>query len=122
MAATIIKADGWAFNQMTEDFRAKSEVWREVTREFYDYCLNVLPPMDWNNGKFLICETYTDDVHACIATIGNRHFARYVPRSQANKLVDELRKLIPCHCCGGAGTIETELYEGLANCPVCHPD
>lgn len=26
---------------------------------------------------------------------------------------------VPCPTCGGSGTVETELYEGLVNCPDC---
>ena len=28
----------------------------------------------------------------------------------------------PCQSCGGSGEAETELYEGIVNCPVCHPE
>lgn len=99
----------WAYKDIEYDWITHSTTWRIVTEEFHDYCLNVLPPMDWNNGKFLVSEPYThielpdgsvDGVYCCVATIGDRHFARYVPRRVAKRMVEQLRELIakgePC--------------------------
>lgn len=38
-------------------------------------------------------------------------------------LPDEIRAKIQknCNYCGGSGSVETELYEGLVSCPECDP-
>lgn len=38
----------------------------------------------------------------------------------AKRQIDEIIANGECKTCGGSGVIETELHEGLVNCPACH--
>lgn len=88
----------WAYPEMDTDYRAGRNVWREVTEDFLDQALNVLPPMDWNGQAFLVMEPLThidgDAIHAGFVTINGRCFARNVPRRQFRALLAELRTVV----------------------------
>lgn len=84
-------------NHMRADFRASRDCWREVSEEFHEEMLGCVPPIDWNNGKFLVGEPYTDTaddtVYCCVTKkINGQHYARYTPRKQANALVAQLKQ------------------------------
>ncbi len=87
----------WPHPELTEDHLDNLDIWREVTETFHDEMLGCLPPMDWNNGKFLVSEAYNYssehqcNIHCCLATVGKRYFARYVPRNKADRMVNELK-------------------------------
>jgi hypothetical protein len=89
-------SDKWAYPDLKADFKAGENAWREVSSEFADDALNVLPPIYFTGG-FLVSEPYTHDpktgcgVYACFAEIGRRHFARYATRAEAPALVADLR-------------------------------
>lgn len=38
--------------------------WCEITQKFYEYALNVLPPIRWHDGGFYSCEADCGDVNA----------------------------------------------------------
>lgn len=95
MSINIESVDGWPFESMDEDFRQRRDTWREVTEEHYYYALEVLPPMDWTRGSFLIREAHSHEpdgvgVYAAFVRIGNRYFARNVRRDQFRQRLAEL--------------------------------
>ena len=57
-----------------------TNTWVEVDYEWYDYCLNVLPPAKWQKNAFAVGEPLTHDnkgpVHEVLVNIGKRYFSR----------------------------------------------
>lgn len=87
--ATIERAaEEWSYPEMEKDLEERRPIWREVSADFYDQALNVLPPMDWTAAGFLVMEPQTHDrrgaVHAMFSRVTQggraRFFARYVHR------------------------------------------
>lgn len=90
----VLPAESWAYDQMHDDYKAAHIIWREVSADFYDQALNVLPPLDWSGQSFLVGEAYTHcargAVYAGLTKIEGRYYARYVARKDFR---DELNKL-----------------------------
>lgn len=85
----------WAYEQMGENYKAGRDVWVEVSDDFRQQALEVLPPI-YRRGGFLVSEPYTHNaegrpVYAGFATIGGRDFARYATPSDFERLAAELR-------------------------------
>jgi hypothetical protein len=87
---TINASHAWFYDSLDFDFWAGFNRWREISQEDYMYALGVLPPMDQRGSSFLVCEPYTENVHAGFTAIHGRYFARYVDRSQFHAEVGRL--------------------------------
>lgn len=48
--------------------------WKEITEEQFEYALNVLPPVRWENGGFFMSERYTNDVTGYYQQIGDKYY------------------------------------------------
>ena len=96
MNTVIIPAEKpWAYDEMKADLRAGLNQWREVTAEFAEQALNVLPPIYGVRGGFLVSEpfTHTDRgaIYAGFIALDGRHFARYSSARDFAGKCDELR-------------------------------
>lgn len=87
----------WAYPEIQADFEAGLNIWREVSEDFREQALNVLPPI-YGQGGFMVSEPYTHTsrggVYAAFAGIGGRYFARYLHRIDLNSGIAELRKIV----------------------------
>lgn len=87
----------WAYPEMEADFRLKAPIWREVSEDFREQALNVLPPI-YGQGGFMVSEPFTHTsrgaVYATFAHVGERYFARYLHRVDLNSGIAELRALL----------------------------
>lgn len=73
--------------------------WVEVSEAHYHYALEVLPPLDWRDGGFLLGEPQTDDhrgvtVWARFQAAGGRWWCRCIPRDLQADAVAGLRALL----------------------------
>lgn len=67
-----------------------SEV-KEITAERYEEMLDVLPPMDWANDSFLICEATTGGWHACFLKYNGKYYEGHSNRRNENSIQRRMR-------------------------------
>ena len=92
---TIAKSESEnIFHDLEADFRAGSDVWREVSEDDYEYALGAVPPIDHANGCFLLGEAWSGNSYHGFACIGERYFARTCNRSKFAAEVDRLDKFL----------------------------
>ena len=58
----------------------------EITEERFNEMLNIMPPMDWANGSFLICEAITGGWHACFLKHDGKYYEGYSNRFKENSV------------------------------------
>lgn len=49
--------------------------WVEISAEFYDHQLNVLPPLCYYNGGFYVSEAYTADIHDFCQELNGKYYS-----------------------------------------------
>lgn len=92
---TIAKSESEnIFHDLEADFRAGSDVWREVSEDDYEYALGAVPPIDRANGCFLLGEAWSGNSYHGFACIGERYFAKTCNRSKFAAEVDRLDKFL----------------------------
>ncbi len=78
MTTVDLAREPWAYPQIEANYRTNPDAWVEVSPEFADQALNVLPPI-YTQGGFMVSEAYTHElgkpVYAGFVMIGERHFA-----------------------------------------------
>lgn len=90
----------WAYGQITANYRAGRNVWVEVSPEFAQQALEVLPPI-YQQGGFLVSEASCHNaeghaVYAGFAQIGGRHFSRELTVKDFEPAVQQLRDTLLC--------------------------
>jgi hypothetical protein len=86
-----LDAEAWPFTRMD----ARPDAWVELTKEQFDYCLGVLPPIYFRGG-FAISEAsrHTAEgvpVYCCVVTIRGRRLARELTIAEAEATVPWMR-------------------------------
>ncbi|GGX72479.1 hypothetical protein GCM10007385_46580 [Tateyamaria omphalii] len=56
--------------------------WFETTEDLYTYFLEVLPPLHFSGGAFMMCERCTDTLSNAFLQSGTRFFCLTVPHSE----------------------------------------
>ena len=83
--------------------------WKEITEEFYEYALNVLPPVGWYAGGFFSREAYSGSIHDYYQQIDGKYYSSlqcvFDPRAA---IMEDLRRAI------AAGTVEPIRKETIA--------
>lgn len=76
----------WFFEDLTADYKAGLDVWREITEDNYLYARDVVPPLYGPHPGFLMGEPYThtpyDVIYDGFVRIGTRYFARKIGSKQ----------------------------------------
>lgn len=56
----------------------------EITEDEYNNALNVLPPLDWNDGSFLVREPITGSWFNCYLKYNGKYYSGYSNRAKEN--------------------------------------
>lgn len=94
------------FIDLERDYRASSNIWRQVPERFARYVLEVLPPVEGPeaSGSFALGERFVTTpsgaVHCVIARESGQYFAKYV---NLMDWADELLSLREALECGREG-------------------
>lgn len=66
---------------------------REISEDRYNEMLNILPPMDWKNGSFLLCEATSGTWHQCFLEHGGKYYEGYSNRRKEDSITRRERFL-----------------------------
>lgn len=69
--------------------------WFEITEEFYNQQLNVLPPMRYYNGGFYISEAYTGSIHGFYQELNGKYYTSLQSTAtNRDEIISELKAAI----------------------------
>jgi len=70
--------------------------WKEITEQYFDEKLNILPPLEWKDGGFFISEAYTLDIHPFYQEYLGKYYGAYfridTPRNEIMQSLAEFVK------------------------------
>ena len=64
------------FYDLLEEYKDSiCDKWCEISEEFYEQQLNILPPLFYHNGGFYVRESETDDIYSFYQRLNNKYYA-----------------------------------------------
>lgn len=66
---------------------------REISEERYNEMLCIMPPMDWQNGSFLLYEAASGTWHQCFLEHNGKYYEGYSDRSKEDSIARRERFL-----------------------------
>ena len=69
--------------------------WKEITKKEYEYALDVLPPLKWNNGGFFLSECFTGSIYSFYQAWHGKYYTSYQDINTSRKsILDSLTRFI----------------------------
>lgn len=82
------------WDDLWDAMKAKPDNWHHTTADMYNDMLEILPPVRWRAGSFLVGEPYSHDrrtgeaIYACFQKRPSGYWARYMTTRVFDKTIN----------------------------------